>query len=120
MKARIFNKRIEIWSTSSISDGFGGTIASSPTLLGKSWANIKTMGVNSKYANTSTSNGLEPYTDAIIIQVRKRNDLTYSKINQFIKYKGVNYVIKNIPINVNFRDDVIELVAQRQEVKNVS
>lgn len=114
-----FRERIEIWQTSTVSDGFGGNEVISQKIT-ESWANIQTMGINSKYASISSSEGVGSSSNGIVVRARKRSDITYNKINQFIKHKGVSYMIQSEPVNVDFQNKIIEFVAVRNELKTVS
>ena len=114
MRSRKLSKRIEIWQTSNVADGFGGnTIAE--TLITSSWAEVTTL----NNTNRSTDIGITSATNTIKIKLRKRNDITYNSINQFIKYRGYKYIIQNQPFNVGFRDEVIEILAVKEEIKTV-
>jgi SPP1 family predicted phage head-tail adaptor len=115
MRSRKLSKRIEIWQTSNVSDGFGGNTVAE-TLIARSWAEIITL----NDTNRSTDIGITSATNTIKIKLRKRNDLTYNSINQFIKYRGAKYIIKNQPFNVGFRDDTIEIIAVKEELKTVN
>ncbi len=115
MRSRKLSKRIEIWQTSNVSDGFGGNTVAE-TLIARSWAEIITL----NDTNRSTDIGITSATNTIKIRLRKRNDLTYNSINQFIKYRGAKYIIKNQPFNVGFRDDTIEIIAVKEELKTVN
>jgi SPP1 family predicted phage head-tail adaptor len=115
MRSRKLSKRIEIWQTSNVSDGFGGNTVAE-TLIARSWAEIITL----NDTNRSTDIGITSATNTIKIKLRKRNDLTYNSINQFIKYRGAKYIIKNQPFNVDFRDDTIEIIAVKEELKTVN
>ena len=81
--SRKLSKRFELWQTSSVDDGFGGEISSYDILITSSWAEIKTM--NAGKMNRSTDNGITSATNVIVIKTRKREDLTYNNINQYIK-----------------------------------
>lgn len=120
MGARRFNKRIEIWQTSTVSDGFSGNKDTDGIKITSSWAHIKTMGVNSKYASRNTSLGTTTTTNGIVIQLRKRNDIIYNSINQYIKYNGVEYIIQNEPLEVDFEKNIIEIVAVRENLESVT
>ena len=115
MRSRKLSKRIEIWQTSNVADGFGGNIVAE-TLITLSWAEIITL----NDVNRSTDIGITSATNTIKVRLRKRNDIHYNSTNQFIKYRGSKYIIKNQPFNVGFRDDVIEIVAVKEEVKTVA
>lgn len=114
MRSRKLSKRIEIWQTSNVSDGFGGNTVLE-TFITKSWAEIITL----NDTNRSTDIGITSATNTIKIRLRKRNDIRYNSINQFIKYRGAKYIIKNQPFNVDFRDDTIEIIAVKEEIKTV-
>ena len=114
MRSRKLSKRIEIWQTSNASDGFGGNTVVE-TLITSSWAEVTTL----NNTNRSTDIGITSATNTIKIKLRKRNDITYNSINQFIKYRGYKYIIQNQPFNVGFRDEVIEILAVKEEIKTV-
>ena len=115
MRSRKLSKRIEIWQTSNVADGFGGnTIAE--TLITSSWAEVTTL----NNTNRSTDIGITSATNTIKIKLRKRKDITYNSINQYIKYRGFKYIIQNQPFNVGFKDEVIEILAVKEELKTVN
>ena len=115
MRSRKLSKRIEIWQTSNVADGFGGnTIAE--TLITSSWAEVTTL----NNTNRSTDIGITSATNTIKVRLRKRNDITYNSVNQYLKYRGFKYIIQNQPFNVGFRDDVIEILAVKEELKTVN
>ena len=115
MRSRKLSKRIEIWQTSNVSDGFGGNTVAE-ILIASSWVEIITL----NDVNRSTDIGITSSTNTIKVRLRKRNDITYNSINQYLKYRGFKYIIKNQPFNVDFRDDVIEIIAVKEELKSVT
>lgn len=115
--ARNFNKVIEFWQTTNTSDGFGGNTVSD-VLITSSFANVMTLGNKSGY--NSDNFGVIDKSNAIVIQLRKRNDITYNALNQFIKYRGVKYIVKNEPTNIDFNDSYIQIIAVKEATKNVS
>ena len=115
MRSRKLSKRIEIWQTSNVSDGFGGNTVAE-TLIASSWAEIITL----NNTNRSTDIGITSATNTIKVRLRKRKDLTYNSVNQYLKYRGFKYIIQNQPFNVGFRDDVIEILAVKEELKTVN
>jgi head-tail adaptor len=115
MRSRKLSKRIEIWQTSNVADGFGGNTVAE-TLITSSWAEIITL----NDINRSTDIGITSATNTIKVRLRKRNDITYNSVNQYLKYRGFKYIIKNQPFNVGFRDDVIEIIATKEELKIVT
>jgi len=115
MRSRKLSKRIEIWQTSNVADGFGGNTVAE-TLITSSWAEIITL----NDINRSTDIGITSATNTIKVRLRKRNDITYNGVNQYLKYRGFKYIIKNQPFNVGFRDDIIEIIATKEELKIVT
>ena len=115
MRSRKLSKRIEIWQTSNVSDGFGGNTVDG-TLIASSWAEIITL----NNTNRSTDIGITSATNTIKVRLRKRKDLTYNSVNQYLKYRGFKYIIQNQPFNVGFRDDVIEILAVKEELKTAN
>jgi hypothetical protein len=116
--SRRFTKIFELWQTSEEEDGFGGFISSDDFQIGKSWCEIKTANASSKYR--STDNGITSNTNQIIITTRKRNDITYNSINQFIRYRGEFYTISNEPYEVAFDNMLIEIVATKDLTRSVT
>tara|TARA_R110002072_G_scaffold5165_2_gene34339 strand:- start:2199 stop:2603 length:405 start_codon:yes stop_codon:yes gene_type:complete len=115
MRSRKLSKRIEIWQTSNVSDGFGGNTVAE-TLIASSWAEIITL----NNTNRSTDIGITSATNTIKVRLRKRNDITYNSVNQYLKYRGFKYIIQNQPFNVGFKDEVIEILAVKEEIKTVT
>ena len=115
MRSRKLSKRIEIWQTSNVSDGFGGNTVAE-TLIASSWAEIITL----NNTNRSTDIGITSATNTIKVRLRKRNDITYNSVNQYLKYRGFKYIIQNQPFNVGFRDDVVEILAVKEELKTAN
>ena len=109
MKARNYTKRIGFYQTTAVADGYGGNTVSE-ALVATSWANIRTP----KDSHRLTDLGVIDPTSTIIITLRHRNDIDYNAVDQFIKYRGLNYIVKNAPTNIGFMDVDIEIIATRQ------
>ena len=112
--SRRFTKIFELWQRT-VADIDEGTFTE--IKISQSWCEIRTANANSKFR--STSEGITNATNQIIITTRKRNDLTYNLINQFIKYRGEEYVINNEPYEVEFDNMYIEIVATKLEEDSV-
>tara|TARA_R110000851_G_scaffold49122_1_gene118347 strand:+ start:429 stop:794 length:366 start_codon:yes stop_codon:yes gene_type:complete len=115
MRCRKLTKRVEIWQTSNVPNGFSGN-SNVPTLITSSWAEVITL----NNTNRSTDIGITSATNTIKVRLRKRKDITYNGINQFIKYRGYKYIIQNQPFNVGFRDEVIEIIAIKEGLRTVA
>ena len=112
MRARAFNKRIEIWGNTRVSDGFGG-YTNTQALIATSWAKLETFNV-SKRSGNATDFGLIDLNNAINITLRDRKDLTIDPKNNYVKYRGDKYIINTAPVNVNFKDNLIKFVATKE------
>lgn len=111
MRSREFTKRIEVWENVKVSDGFGGNTISE-VLRASSWAFVRTTGVNSKFSR-DTKLGISEGTFSILVRLRNRKDLVYDISTQFLKYRNEKYIIQSEPININFEDSIIEIVATK-------
>ena len=112
MRARSFNKRIEIWNTTTVSDGFGGNTVTD-VLVTSSWANVNT--INGKSSTLTTELGILEASSTIEVKMRKREDLTIDIDTMYVKYRSVKYVIKSNPTNVGFKDNIIQFIATRSD-----
>lgn len=115
MRARKYNKRVEIWQTTPKSNGYTVNGGTDETLITTSWCQLVTL----DRINRSTDLGLIDTTNTIIIKLRKRNDINYNSINQFFKYRGLKYIIQGEPINVGFEDREIQITLTQQSNKSV-
>jgi len=115
LKAREFNKRIGFWQTVAVSDGYGGSTVSE-ALVATSWAKVTTP----KSSQRLTELGITDPINTLVINVRKRNDIDYNAVNQYIKYRSVKYIIQNVPINTEFMDTDIMIIAKRQITDSVT
>ena len=119
MKAREYDKVIEIWQTTEVADGYGG-MTITDELIARSWAKVSSVSNNSRYVGRLTDLGVTDPSNAIIVRLRKRNDLTYNAINQYLKYRGVKYIIQNDPANIDFSDVDIEIIATKEATQSVT
>jgi len=90
MLAREYDRLIEIWVNTPVSDGFGGNNMVS-SLVKKIYCKIKT-GAGAKFERF----GIMDFKNPVIFSVRgNKNGITYTE-NHFVKYKGSSYMIKGI------------------------
>lgn len=116
MRARNITKRIEIWQTVEVPDGFGGSTSSEEKIT-TTWAEVKTL--NNKFNVRLTDFGISETQIAISVKVRLRPDFTYNSINQFIMYRGESYTINSFPTNIDFDNSYVMFIAVKEAVKNV-
>jgi len=116
MRGREFNKRIEIWQSVMIADGYGGHIPQD-TFIGKSWAKLTTINGNSSRSLDSV--GMSETSQSIRVVCRKREDLPYNSVNLYVKYGGDKYSIISTPIDVDFNHSLIEFIMDKNKTEEV-
>lgn len=90
MIAREYNRLMEIWNKTHVSDGYGGYLPQD-VFVKKIWAKITTNAGN-KFVNF----GIEKFVNPVVFSVRdKKNDVTYTE-NHFVKYQGKQFFIKGV------------------------
>jgi head-tail adaptor len=117
MRARAFNKRVTFYRTNRVSDGFSG-YTNTNSLVTTSWAKIDTFKSGNKN-NTDTDFGTLSTDSGIIITLRKREDLNIDSNKHFIIYRNNKYTISTNPTNVDFKDNIIQFIAIRQQIDNI-
>lgn len=116
MRARKYNKRIDVYQVTNVSDGFGGNGVGVPTLIARSWCKLITL--NKLDRNTDV--GIIDTIDTIVIQLRKRNDLDYNSKNMYFVYRSEKYIMQSEPINVGFEDREIQITLKRESKKGTT
>ena len=117
MRGREFNKRIEIWQSVMVADGYGGNIPQD-TFIGKSWAKLTT--INGNTARNLDSVGVAETSQSIRVVCRKREDLPYNSVNLYVKYGGDKYSIISTPIDVDFNHSLIEFIMDKNKTEDVA
>lgn len=90
MRPRKYKNKIEVLAYTdgaATADGFGGNTGGELS-LGNTWCSIATLQVNKL-----TDFGLDQTKTGIIIEVRKRNDIDFSRSDLFFRYKGKDYAV---------------------------
>ena len=108
MKARKYNRLIELWKTTETVNDFGDTLVTSE-LLTKVWCEIKTP---NSYIR-STEFGITDTSNKLVINLRKRNDITYNSNDYFFVYNNETYNIISEPINVGFENREITITVEK-------
>jgi len=93
MKGRKYTRKIEIFTTTEIDDGYGGSIASDVS-LGSFWAEAKQ---NSAYRDNSI--GMADIKNNWSFNVRANSVLMDNKDNLTILYHGEKRVVNDIRYN---------------------
>lgn len=88
--ARFYDRKIDIYVKTYVSDGYGGQIASD-VLVKSVYAKITTNAGN-KFVNF----GIQDFKNPTIFSVRgKKNGIEYTE-KHFVKYKGKEFYIKGV------------------------
>ncbi len=124
MRSRQLRKKIEVWQTSSVPDGFGGNTVST-VMVSTQWANISTIqaGRVNNFEKvvtgefSSTGFGIIDESRTILVTVRK-GIVDYDVDTMFIKYRNKIYTINFAPININFIDNMIMFAATEEQTKS--
>jgi len=114
MRARQLNRKIEIWQTREVKDGFGGTKMYNE-IITTSWAAVRTQRDTSRDIEV----GVGDYSERLEITLRYRNDIVYNSVNQFLIYRGVKYTFTMSPMNTDFNQAFVVLSASRQKTNSV-
>lgn len=113
MTNRNYNRRVQIYAITQVSDGYGGfTVTES--LVGESWAKIKTVANSSRYVGRLTDLGITNPLDAIVVNLWNRNDITINPVTHFLVYNGSKYMIQALT-NMDLRNRDLEIIAVRAE-----
>lgn len=90
MLAREYNRLIEIWVKTFVTNEYG-SLVESLVFVKKIWAKIGTNAGN-KFVNY----GIQDFKNPVVFHVRgRKNDIIFDE-NYFVKYKGHEYFIKGI------------------------
>ena len=113
--ARQFNKRIEVWQTVPVADGFGGKrkTANSDNIITTTWAKLETLD-----STQVTALGLDYTKSSLLVTVRKRNDVIFNSKTLYIKYRGNKYTITSFPTDENFIGAFITFIAQIEKAQS--
>ena len=87
MKARKYDKRVEIKTVILISDGAAGLVPSSTTTNTTRWAQVKSMS-QTTLSQLKTDYGLDDNTEALAFTFRK---FTLNRARSVLVYKGREY-----------------------------
>lgn len=93
MIARKYNRKIEIFKTTTVADGYGGNTVT-PVSIGTFWAELKQ---NSAFRDNSI--GKSDIKDNWSFNIRANPVLTPILDNLSITYRGINRVVNDIRYN---------------------
>jgi SPP1 family predicted phage head-tail adaptor len=107
MLARKYTKQIQVWVTTNISDGYGGSTVSD-ALAFTMWANVET-----KRATRLNENGQNDNISQTVFTVRNRFNLNLSIKDNFIKYNNLIYNIETL-LNLDLDNIDIQIVTSQR------
>jgi hypothetical protein len=105
MRARKYNKKIEVYQSAPIFDGYSGNSCSSFTLLFSAWCQIKTLDTTSKDTNV----GEIVEESKLVVNLRKNSNIDYTSKGLYFKYRNIDYIVQGTPINIGFEDREIQV-----------
>ena len=112
MISRKYDRYIEIWKTTTVSDGYGGNIVTTDFDY-SIWANV-----TAKTSNRLNENGQNDNFVQTVFTVRNRVNLAISIKDNFIKYNGLIYNIDSL-LNLDLDNIDLEIQAtQRSDFSN--
>lgn len=89
-KSRNYTKLIQLWKTTTVTDGYGGNIVTTE-LVYPMWANVV-----AKSGVLLNENGQNDNVVSVLFTVRNNPNINISVKNNFIKYKGLEYNIDGV------------------------
>ena len=102
MKARKYDKLIQLWKTTEVDDGFGGNTVNTGVLQSTFWANVQTKGARNLNENGSVQN-----INQIVFTIRNRYDIDLQDC--YVKYQSKVYQIATTT-NQDLNNIEIEIV----------
>lgn len=98
MRARRYTTKIEIWRSTQVDDGYGGTTPLD-VLISSNWANKTTQGAGYKFQQY----GLNDFKNPVIFRIRKGNVSVTE--DMFVRYSNNDFIIKGIEnVDLNNRE----------------
>jgi len=107
MIARKYTKHVELWVTSTVSDGYGGNTVTT-SLVQNLWANV-----TAKSSNRLNENGQNDNFMQTVFTIRNRFDLVLSIKDNFFKYNGLIYNIDSV-LNIDLDNIDIQIYATQR------
>ena len=110
-RARKYTKKIQLWGSVAVSDGFGGNTVSDSQITDL-WANLTTLNAM-KYQNTDF--GDINLANSVEVKIRYNPNLSIDYKNNFIVYLGDKYFFSENTVVTDFRKNTVTFVM----IKNV-
>ncbi len=108
MIARKYTKHVELWVTTTVSDGYGGNTVTT-ALVQNLWANV-----TAKTSNRQNENGQNDNFVQTVFTIRNRFDLVLSIKDNFFKYNGLIYNIDSV-LNIDLDNIDIQIYATQRD-----
>jgi SPP1 family predicted phage head-tail adaptor len=108
MIARKYTKHVELWVTTTVSDGYGGNTVTT-ALVQNLWANV-----TAKTSNRQNENGQNDNFVQTVFTIRNRFDLVLSIKDNFFKYNGLIYNIDSV-LNIDLDNIDIQIYATKRD-----
>lgn len=112
-RARKYTKRIDIYFTNKISDGFGGN-RTQENYLYSLWVMINTLNANSSFNNRQSDLGTYDKANSLRLLFRYNPQLDFNYKNMYFVYEGSKYFIQTKSVEINETKSEVEIFATRQ------
>jgi head-tail adaptor len=107
MRSRELNKRVEVYTITGVTDGFGGQ-TTTPTLVKALWAKVVTYQAGK--ATNLADLGTITQQRSVLFTFRDNPNYTITGENHFLKYRNKTYTIGTAPTNINFEDNYVTFI----------
>lgn len=116
-RARKYNKKIDLYSVSEVSDGFGG-YTTTDALVGSFWVYMTTLNSSSRSNSNSDGFGTIDSANGVRFVFRHNPNITFNYKSMYFVYRGYKYTIQNNSININYSDNEVELFVTKDNTPN--
>ena len=114
-RARKYNKKIDLYAVSEVSDGFGG-YKTTDVKVASLWCYMTTMSANSRFNFGGDSFGTIDLANSVRLIFRYNPNLTFNYKNMYFMYRGFKYTIQNNAININYSNKEVEVYATKENI----
>lgn len=105
-RAREYNKKISIYSSGAIPDGYGGSTITNFKLL-DSFAKLETL---DKFKYRNIDFGDIDMANSLVVTMRYRSDFKLDYKNMFVMYRNQRYTISDRGFNNDFQNNYIQFL----------
>ena len=110
MRSRELNKRVEVYSSTLVDNGFGGN-TSTPTLVTTLWCKVENSNLKRSFAAANLAElGTIDTQRSVLFIFRLNPNLVIRAKDHYLRYRNKNYQIGVAPTNSNFEDNYVTMI----------